>query len=287
MQHHYTHLGRLTFGLVLLLSTCLSLQAQNLQYSLYSPPLKVKFGGAELLPEDNIIRIRYDLHGSKRRAYITRLYYSNNNGNSFKGPLRALEGDTGDSTFVGSGKEVRWAFLKDNPYFNGENISFRIEATEIPKEAKGTEINALWSLLIPGLGDAAVRNGYNYAGIGVATYGLLGAGLGTKLIARQRYRNYTDRVPNTEEEHRRLFRQANSLDRTGNALLIASAAIWLGDVVGVYLKGRQNRKKYFPKNTDNADGNTAHNQGWQRFRPNVQPYMGPYQDNGLLLVWKF
>ena len=247
----------------------------------YSRPVKVKFLGANLDTATNTIKITYDLRGPKKRYYNLRLLYSNNNGNSFKGPLRSLKGDFGDSIRVGKSKTVNWEFLKDNPYFNGKNIMFRIEAEEIPKIAKGGPKNALWSLLLPGLGDLKVRNGYHYEWITASSYILLGAGAFFYFKANQELRDYNDRIPNTQGEHERLFRNARTDRNVSYGLFIAGGAIWLADVIGVYLRGLKNNRTFAPKKEED-NKKTA----WLRplIIPNINQFTG---SNQISLIWRF
>ena len=247
----------------------------------YSRPVKVKFLGANLDTATNTIKITYDLRGPKRRYYNLRLLYSNNNGNSFKGPLRSLKGDFGDSIKVGKGKTADWEFLKDNPYFNGKNIMFRIEAEEIPKIAKAGPENALWSLLLPGLGDLKVRNGYHYEWIAASTYVLLGAGAFFYFKANQELRDYNDRIPNTQSEHERLFRNARTDRNISYGLFIAGGAIWLADIVGVYLRGLKNKRTFAPKKEE-GDKKTA----WLRplIIPSIDQFTG---SNQISFIWRF
>lgn len=247
----------------------------------YSRPLKVKFLNVSLDTSTNTINIKYDLRGPKNRYYNLKLLYSNNRGNSFKGPLRSLKGNFGDSIRVGKGKEVKWEFLKDNPYFNGKNIMFRIEATEVPKIAKGGPKSALWSLLLPGLGDLKVRNGYHYEWIAATTYVLLGGGVFFYIKANRELNDYNNRIPNTQDEHDRLFRSARNSRNLAYGLFIAGGAVWLADVVGVYLRGLKNRRMFAPKKEE-ENKKTA----WLRplIIPNINQYTGSSQ---ISLIWRF
>jgi Family of unknown function (DUF5683) len=190
-------------------------QNQNFFSRLFKNKLAVEIKDSEisLNQTDTTIVIPYELKGFKNRYYQTRLFYSNNRGNSFKGPLRALSGDIGDSLRAGKNKKIAWAFRRDNPYFDGKNISFKIEAVEIPKVATGGPEAALRSLLVPGLGDTKVRNGYNYGWITALTYGCLATGGYLYLRAEQKYKDYKDRLANSTEEHENLYNDARNFWR--------------------------------------------------------------------------
>jgi hypothetical protein len=216
--------------------------AQNKKFSL-TKQLSVEVLEATINPNDTTIEIHYDLIGSKKRYFNTTLYYSNNLGNSYKGPLRSVSGDIGDSSKVGKDKIAAWKFKKDNPYFNGKNIKFKILAEEIPKIANGGPANAFLSMIAPGWGDSKVRNGYNYGFISGLTYGLAGVGGLYYLRADKKYDDYTHRVANTEAEHSNLLKQARKAEKTANVFFIAAGTVWLADVVGVYLRGVKNKQR--------------------------------------------
>lgn len=271
-------LPKIFIGTLLLLMSGIELtQAQIF----YSRPLKVKFLGAQLDTSTNSIKIKYDLKGPKNRYYNLKLLYSNNKGNSFKGPLRSLTGDFGDSIRVGKGKEVNWAFLKDNPYFNGKNIMFRIEAEEIPKIAKGGPKNALWSLLLPGLGDLKVRNGYHYEWITTTTFVLLGTGALFYIKANNELSDYNNRVPNTLSDHQQLFNRARTSSRLAYGFFIAGGAVWIADVVGVYLRGLKNKRVFAPKKEEEKKKTALL---IPLIVPNVNQYTGSSQ---VSLIWRF
>jgi hypothetical protein len=192
-------------------------------------------------PSDTTIRIKYNVKAAPNRKYKSRLFYSNNKGNSFKGPLVSISGDI-DTISSGKNKEVSWSFRKDNPYFDGKNIIFKLEVTEIPKNSLGGPKNALRSLLIPGWGDTKVRNGYNYGLITIATYSCLITGTIFQLEANKRYDQYLARSANSSEEHDALFRRSRTSQYLATSFFVVGASIWIADIVGVYWKGVKNKR---------------------------------------------
>ncbi len=197
-----------------------------------------------LKPEDTTIIIPYKIKADKRRLYNLRLFYSNNKGNSFKGPQRSVKGDIGDSLKITSGtRTIKWAFRRDNPYFDGKDIMFKIEAVEVPKIATGGSRYALHSLLVPGLGDSKVRNGYNYGWITAISYGSLITGGIFQLQANSRYNDYTNRIANSQDEHEALYKKAQNSQNLAYTFFGVGAGVWVADVVGVYFRGMQNRKR--------------------------------------------
>ena len=275
----------------LVLSLCfLGVSTKSSAQLFFSKKASLKYKTISLDTAKNEITLNYDLKGPSNRFYVTRLYNSSNNGSSFKGPLRSVSGDAGDSIRVGNDKKMIWSFVKDNPYFNGKNIIFKIEATEKLKVAKGGPKQALKSLALPGWGDYKVRNGYHYEWIPTATFAMLGAGIFFRINADNLFRDYRDRVPNTEEDYNDLFNRAQTRNILSQGLLIAGATLWLGDIIGVYFRGKKNQKKFAPKKDKEKEEETA--LGLKRgirllptkVIPSINTQIGYSQ---LSFIWKF
>jgi hypothetical protein len=259
--------------------TTMSLPAQFLQFK---NNLRVDFKDIKLETADTTITIRYDLKGFRNRLYNTRLFYSNNRGNSFKGPLRSISGDIGDSTKIGNDKEVRWSFRQDNPYFDGKNIMFKIEATEIPKVATGGPSNALRSMLMPGLGDVKVRNGYNYGYIAAASYACLGTGAFFYVRSLRKQDDHLAYLGNGAQEHDNFFNQARNARNLAIGFFAVGAGIWIGDVIGVYFRGLKNKRRIQAEKEKAAGDNTSS----LLLRPRLIPITDG-QSGSLLVQWKF
>jgi hypothetical protein len=257
-------------------------QAVYAQFLGFKNNLKVDFKEIKLETADTTILIRYNLKGFRNRLYTTRLFYSNNRGNSFKGPLRSISGNIGDSTKIGNDKEVRWSFRKDNPYFDGKNIMFKIEATEIPKVATGGPSNALRSLLMPGLGDVKVRNGYNYGYVAAATYACLGVGTLFYIRSINKQDEHLSRIGNGSEEHDNFYNQARTARGLAIGFFAAGASIWIGDVIGVYFRGLKNKRRIQAEKEKANSENTSS----LLLRPRLIPITDG-QSGSLLVQWKF
>jgi hypothetical protein len=279
MVKKITSLPFLSLGLMSLWLSFSPVQAQFLKFK---NNLKVDFKEIKLETADTTITIRYDLKGFRNRLYNTRLFYSNNRGNSFKGPLRSISGDIGDSTKIGNDKEVRWSFRRDNPYFDGKNIMFKIEAAEIPKVATGGPSNALRSILMPGLGDVKVRNGYNYGYIAAASYACLGVGTLFYIRSINKQDEHLARVGNGSEEHDNFYKQARTARGLAFGFFAAGAGIWIGDVIGVYFRGLKNKRRIQAEKEKAASENASSS----LLRPRLIPITDG-QSGSLLVQWKF
>ncbi|TAE19360.1 MAG: hypothetical protein EAZ95_02080 [Bacteroidetes bacterium] len=192
---------------------------------------------------DTTIVVPYTLIGYRNRYYTVKLSYSNNNGTSYKGPLRSVLGEVGDSIRPGKDKKIEWKFKKDNPYFDGKNISFKLEVVEKPKIAIGGPQNALRSLLMPGLGDTKVRNGYRYGWVAVGTYACLATGAYYTYQAQQTYKNHKNRLANNADDHNQYFKDARRYQTVATVFFATGATVWLGDVIGVYFRGLKNKRR--------------------------------------------
>jgi hypothetical protein len=77
---------------------------------------------------DKLIYIYYDLiDGSKKATYDVKIFYCDNGGNKFKGPLKHVTGSVGKGISAGKGKLIVWNVLNENDNLIGE-IKFSITA---------------------------------------------------------------------------------------------------------------------------------------------------------------
>lgn len=229
---------------------------------------------------DTTITVPYTLKGYRNRYYAVRLAYSNNSGNSFKGPLRSVTGDVGDSIRAGKDKKIAWKFKRDNPYFDGKNISFRLDVVEMPKVATGGPRNALRSLLMPGLGDTKVRNSYNYGWIAVGTYASLATGGYFLYRAQQTYKNHKNRLANDAPAHLAYFKDAKRFQNISTVFFITGASVWIGDVIGVYFRGLKNKRK-IAREKERLEAEKAETSSF-RILPHTDGRSGQ-----VALIWKF
>jgi len=244
---------------------------------------RIDFKSASLDTLENLIRVRYDLKGKNKRAYNINLYYSDNQGNTFRGPLRSVYGDVGEGFAPGPDKQITWEFKKDNPYFRGKKqVTFRIEAIELPKIGKGGPQHAVKSLLVPGWGDLYVRDGYNYWWITALAYGGVAGGITTHFIAKNAYNKHQNRVADNAPDHRSYLTRAELYNNWSVALLSVGITTWATDVLGVYIKGKKNRKLY--PDAENRPETEA--KPTAKLEPLVVPSFG-YQPNQYGFLLKF
>ena len=109
------------------------------------------------------------------------------------------------------------------------------------KGSAGPE-NALFSLLVPGLGDHRVTFGKKKGiGIALATYGLIGTGVGLKLYSNSEYKKYHAATEQSAMDKH--YDSANNANKYCYVFIGAGAAVWIYDIIWVAVKGAKNKKE--------------------------------------------
>lgn len=183
--------------------------------------------------------------GSIRYEFHTELYYSNDSGRTFQGPLKEVRGHIRRRVLAGD-KRVIWHYEKEAPDFDGKNIQFKIKAKYEPSVLNlKNEGAALYSLVVPGLGNPKVRYykwwkwKYRWVVTTLLAYGTAGAAIWQYGEANKSYDLYLQ--SNRPDQAQTLYNQANEQLLLASGLAVASAVIWGGDVVRVFFRGLRNR----------------------------------------------
>jgi hypothetical protein len=178
--------------------------------------------------------------------FDTELYYSHDGGKTFQGPLKRVSGHIGKRVLAGD-KRVIWHYEKEAPDFDGKNIQFKIKARYEPSVLNlRNEGAALYSLVVPGLGNPKVRyyKGWKWKYRWVVTtllaYGTAGAAIWQYNTAQASYKDYLQAT--LPDQAISLYDQANQQLLLASGLAALSAAIWGGDVVRVFFRGLYNRQ---------------------------------------------
>jgi hypothetical protein len=202
---------------------------------------------------DSLI-VTYDLVKAKsNEKFNVVLVVKTNTGKTFD--AISLSGDVGNYITGGKGKRIVWNIAKDKVAINDE-IYVQVLATPVPPNAvpsaavvaqpdqtnvqqqqpnknqekvfsKGGAI-AL-SAVMPGLGITKLRDGGAYWLIGIATYGLAISGVVMNIASNSNYNKYKDAT--TASDRDKYYKNAVSLNKTGNVLLFAAAGIWVADII--------------------------------------------------------
>ncbi|MDR0682995.1 MAG: hypothetical protein LBG15_14275 [Dysgonamonadaceae bacterium] len=113
----------------------------------------------------------------------------------------------------------------------------------VKMKGTGGPSNALYSLLIPGLGDHRVTYGQK-SGIKTTllTYGFIGIGIGCKLHSNSEYKKYHEATLQIDmDEH---YKAANDYNQAFYVCMGIGAVAWLYDIIWVWVKGAKNKKEY-------------------------------------------
>lgn len=207
---------------------------------------KIQIIDAVLDEPNNTIEIQYDLKSGDNKSYQINLFYSNDGGKTFKGPVERVSGDVGAQISSGTNKKIYWNYFYEDEEFTGENLVFTIRATAMSttnalasNKLLGPEA-ALYSLVVPGLGDYKVRTGNSYWLLTVGTWGLMGSGLIARSGARKSYDDYLNATDLSSAD--KSFADAENQFKAFRALNTIAIAIWAADVVGVFFKGMKNER---------------------------------------------
>lgn len=123
---------------------------------------------------------------------------------------------------------------------NGKPKSFQ---TLLSYKNTGGPSNALWSVLVPGLGRHRVTYG-DKSGVWttVGVYGLVAGGITLYLCSNSEYDKYHQATEQSEMDKH--FDNAQGLRGFAYATLAGAAAWWIYDIVDVYKEGKRNVSRY-------------------------------------------
>lgn len=173
--------------------------------------------------------------------YGIQLYYSQDKGKNYIGPLQKVSGAVGKDVTPGE-KLIIWDYHDEDSTFNGQDVIFKLSVSYRPDpNFLGGPENALYSLAVPGWGDTKVWQKPKFWYLNtIATYGLIGTGVYYRIKSNQTKNEYLN--SNSTEEAQDLFDKSNKQKITGSSLILAGAAVWLSDITRVFLKGLKNKK---------------------------------------------
>lgn len=125
-------------------------------------------------------------------------------------------------------------------YINGKPKSFQ---TLLSYKNTGGPNNALWSVLVPGLGQHRVTYG-DKSGVWttVGVYGLIAGSITLYLCSNNEYDKYHQATEQSEMDKH--FDNAQGLRGFAYATLAGAAAWWIYDIVDVYKEGKRNVSRY-------------------------------------------
>lgn len=233
-MHNAQYLWRLFFISVFYYALSWQVEAQSItQKGIEVDKPQQKIYVHYQIAEPNAVIYEYDIQ----------LYYSQDAGLHYQGPLKYLEGHFGEQILAGTDKTIAWNYLQENPQFYGINVKFKLLATfrKSVLNLKSTE-GALYSMAIPGWGNSKVRfANHTWLGITLPTYAMIGAGLWLDKKSKQNYAAY--QASSSFEQAEPLYAQANQQKQWSRGLLLGGGILWLGDILQVAWKGMKNKKE--------------------------------------------
>ncbi len=205
---------------------------------------RIKIDEAYADRENKKIYIPYEIKESTKyhNLFNVSISYTQDKGKTYSKPLTQLTGDIGKDITPGE-KMIVWSYAEEDSTFNGQNVVFKLSVISRldPRYLGGPE-NALYSLLLPGLGNTKVRPPAKFwylPTVGVAT--LVGGGFYMRAKSNQTLEEY--RESSTINQAQDLFNKSNNQKVLSGSLFVAAGALWLGDIIQVAIKGFKNRKE--------------------------------------------
>jgi len=154
---------------------------------------------------------------------------------------KSLTGDVGKNIEVKDNMKIEWDILKDNIYLD-ERVNIVILAdVSINKYFYAKKSLLISTAILPGLGHYKLSRKPTYF-VGIAAYGIVGAGILSKLSANKNYDLYLSEKDDFTQRQE-YYDKANSNKVMSNILFYSAAGIWTVDFLFIALK------KTKPKNT--------------------------------------
>jgi hypothetical protein len=190
-----------------------------------------------------LITYNLDAPGKSYDKYVVDVYYSTDKGKTFSSePLKYVSGDVGLSIERGIGKVIVWNYFMENADFDGKNLVFKLTA-KLDKQAEEARIlglggpeKALYSVVVPGMGDYQVRSGKRYWMITAGVLGTMAAGTYFGIKSQNLFNKYQS------GEGKQFYNSYQSNRQIASVLITTAATAWLADVVIGVIKGSKNKK---------------------------------------------
>ena len=202
---------------------------------------KAEITNVDFQVNNNKIYVTYDIENySPIEKFIVNLTFINDIGEEFI-PI-STTGTSNVEITGGKQRKIVWDVLKDSVDVYG-SLKARVYIEKV-KQKPGNMSMALYSLVVPGLGDKYVVNAklltikpiYKT----ISAYGLVVYGLIQKSKANTYYSDYNDAI--VQSDINSYYDKANSARHQFIIATGIGAAIWLTDVGWVLYKGSKNKK---------------------------------------------
>ncbi|NJO01539.1 MAG: hypothetical protein HC880_07490 [Bacteroidia bacterium] len=176
--------------------------------------------------------------------YNIQLFYSQDAGASYQGPLEQVEGHIGPEMLADTQKIIIWHYFRENPRFYGNNVQFKIRAIyeKSVLDLYGPK-RALLSVPVPGLGNRFVRHlekKWHWVYVTAPTTLLVGSAVYLKHRSNQTYQHYLQAQNNAEAN--RLFDRSVQQNRLAVITGGIGLSLWVADIVQALYKGTKNQR---------------------------------------------
>lgn len=235
-MNHYRLLAFITlFGTIYSLSNAQNITQGNATIDTSQKIITIPYTIVDMLPKKP----------SQAHHYNLSLYYTQDGGKTFIGPLKKVVGHSGNEILPGQ-KKIIWSYGLEEGVFTGSNVQFKISGNYEPSVIglKGPGA-AFYSLLLPGWGRRKVfpasslnRKLWFVPTIGV--YSLLAVGLVARTTREDNYQKYLNAVRPLDANS--FYETAQQQHRVFVGTWVAAATIWLADITIVALRGFKNTK---------------------------------------------
>lgn len=219
--------------------------------------------------KDNVVVVTYDLvNCPSRESYDIELKIISDNTikpNSITGDLKKVS--------AGKNKKIEWNVLDDKSDLKGQiQVILEIEHAYSTKIIGGPS-NAVFSMLLPGLGDHFVnKESKSWYYISALYLGTAYYAYSNKVQSDEFYAQYHSST--TQSEIEAAYKSANDKYHNYQLLLGVAGTIWLADVIHVTAKGFKNRRNQL--------------NGYSQANPKVKLYLaGTHNNFQVRLVKKF
>ncbi|HAS40453.1 MAG TPA: hypothetical protein DCS93_08240 [Microscillaceae bacterium] len=208
-------------------------------------------GNATLDTAQKTITIPYTIQdmapagASKAHQYHLRLYYTQDGGKTFVGPLKKVIGHEGSQILPGQ-KKIIWNYTQESGLFTGNQVQFKISGNYKPSVIglQGPKA-VLNSLLVPGWGKRKVyphdsfHHRFWYVPT-IAVSSLLLVGALAHTLREDSYRQYL-RATNNQEANTS-YELAQRQHRVFVGTWVVASVIWLADIAMVAIRGISNQR---------------------------------------------
>jgi hypothetical protein len=163
---------------------------------------------------------------------------------------RTVSSDVGPKVYSNGNRVILWDIDIDKPSFSG--IMKAVVTITSSKINYGSPVNALFSVVVPGLGGFFVEKNKTRAIMtSVSTIGLIVYGINQKSKSKKYYNEYNASI--IPGDIHILYNKANKTQHKYYVATRLAAGIWVSDIIWVTIKGFRNKEESLSHNKSTSD----------------------------------